>query len=349
MVHPNASYAALEELTGHAETVLQTLELPYRKVELCTGDLGFSAAKTYDLEHALHLLRACYGVSGTEGLHCICHARAAGRRVLSACAVPRFGSRPRIPTARSRRVATARTSRYLFFTASYGLIVKRFSDGGFSLEIVAFCYLARRMKARCKGKDGNVLLHTLNGSGLAVGRTLVAILEVLNRPMSLRLCYVMSAMTLRLCYTMSGTDVDADPEGFAAVHGRPVTTLLLPPFGHPPNSQPTLYLSPIPPTSHLPSSLFPAYPPPPSHLPSSFLPNYHPPTSHLPSDLPSTLHLPPLLPPSYIPPSLLLLPSLPSTFLPSVLLLPPIYPPPTSRKPSTYRPSTSHLPSSYLP
>lgn len=53
-----------------------------------------------------------------------------------------------------------------------------------------------------------MLLHTLNGSGLAVGRTLVAILEVLNRPMSLRLCYVMSAMTLRLCYTMSGTDVE---------------------------------------------------------------------------------------------------------------------------------------------
>jgi seryl-tRNA synthetase len=45
-----ASYAALEELTGHAEAVLQRLELPYRVVALCTGDLGFSAAKTYDLE-----------------------------------------------------------------------------------------------------------------------------------------------------------------------------------------------------------------------------------------------------------------------------------------------------------
>eukprot|EP00288_Rhodomonas_lens_P015060 CAMPEP_0177706640 /NCGR_PEP_ID=MMETSP0484_2-20121128/9332_1 /TAXON_ID=354590 /ORGANISM="Rhodomonas lens, Strain RHODO" /LENGTH=510 /DNA_ID=CAMNT_0019218113 /DNA_START=71 /DNA_END=1603 /DNA_ORIENTATION=- len=108
MVHPNASYAALEELTGHAETVLQTLELPYRKVELCTGDLGFSAAKTYDLEVWLPA-QDTY-------------------REISSCS--------------------------------------NCED-----------FQARRMKARCKGKDGNVLLHTLNGSGLAVGRTLVAILE----------------------------------------------------------------------------------------------------------------------------------------------------------------------------
>ena len=49
-VKPTDSYQALEELTGHAETILQKLELPYRVITLCTGDLGFSAAKTYDLE-----------------------------------------------------------------------------------------------------------------------------------------------------------------------------------------------------------------------------------------------------------------------------------------------------------
>ena len=50
IVHPDRSYEALEELTGHAETILKRLELPYRVVALCTGDIGFAAAKTYDLE-----------------------------------------------------------------------------------------------------------------------------------------------------------------------------------------------------------------------------------------------------------------------------------------------------------
>ena len=50
LVRPEESYAALEELTGHAEAILQKLELPYRVVDLCTGDIGFSAARTYDLE-----------------------------------------------------------------------------------------------------------------------------------------------------------------------------------------------------------------------------------------------------------------------------------------------------------
>ena len=50
IVHPDESYDALEEMTGHAEAILQKLELPYRVVLLCTGDMGFGAAKTYDLE-----------------------------------------------------------------------------------------------------------------------------------------------------------------------------------------------------------------------------------------------------------------------------------------------------------
>ena len=50
IVHPDQSYAALEELTGHAETILQRLEIPYRVMALCTGDIGFASAKTYDLE-----------------------------------------------------------------------------------------------------------------------------------------------------------------------------------------------------------------------------------------------------------------------------------------------------------
>ncbi len=109
LVHPDNSWQALEELTGHAEAVLQTLELPYRLVTLCGGDLGFSAAKTYDLEVWLPA-QNCY-------------------REISSC------------------------SNFLDFQA-------------------------RRMKARWKDKDSKPqLLHTLNGSGLAVGRTLVAILE----------------------------------------------------------------------------------------------------------------------------------------------------------------------------
>ncbi|MDW3094521.1 MAG: serine--tRNA ligase [Gammaproteobacteria bacterium] len=109
LVHPDNSWQTLEELTGHAEAVLQTLELPYRLVTLCGGDLGFSAAKTYDLEVWLPA-QNCY-------------------REISSC------------------------SNFLDFQA-------------------------RRMKARWKDKDSKPqLLHTLNGSGLAVGRTLVAILE----------------------------------------------------------------------------------------------------------------------------------------------------------------------------
>jgi len=111
LVHPDNSYKALEELTGHAEKVLQLLELPYRVVSLCTGDLGFSAAKTYDLEVWLpgqDKYREISSCSNTEN------------------------------------------------------------------------FQARRMKARFRDNttsDKPELLHTLNGSGLAVGRTLVAILE----------------------------------------------------------------------------------------------------------------------------------------------------------------------------
>lgn len=108
-VHPDASYDALEELTGHAEKILQLLELPYRKMLLCAGDMGFSAAKTYDLEVWL---------PGQDKY-----------REISSCS--------------------------------------NFED-----------FQARRLQARFKAKDGKPqLLHTLNGSGLAVGRTWVALLE----------------------------------------------------------------------------------------------------------------------------------------------------------------------------
>lgn len=115
IVHPERSYEALEELTGHAETVLQRLELPYRKVALCTGDIGFSSAKTYDLEVWLPAQNTY--------------------REISSCS---------------------------------------------NFE----AFQARRMKARYRtgGKGRPELVHTLNGSGLAVGRTLVAILE--NRQQS---------------------------------------------------------------------------------------------------------------------------------------------------------------------
>ena len=110
LVRPQQSAAALEQLTGHAERVLQLLELPYRKVILCGGDLGFSARKTYDLEVWLPA-QDTY-------------------REISSCS--------------------------------------SFGD-----------YQARRMQARWRnpatGKPE--LLHTVNGSGLAVGRTLVAIME----------------------------------------------------------------------------------------------------------------------------------------------------------------------------
>ncbi|MDZ7737045.1 MAG: serine--tRNA ligase [Gammaproteobacteria bacterium] len=115
MVRPEDSWNALEELTAHAETILQKLELPYRVVTLCTSDLGFSAAKTYDIEVWLP----------GQGLY----------REISSCS--------------------------------------NFED-----------FQARRMQARYKGTDMKrpALLHTLNGSGLAVGRTLIAIMENYQRP-----------------------------------------------------------------------------------------------------------------------------------------------------------------------
>ncbi|MDA1370693.1 MAG: serine--tRNA ligase [Proteobacteria bacterium] len=110
IVRPYESVQALEELTSHAEKILQLLDLPYRKVLLCGGDLGFAAAKTYDLEVWLPS-QNCY-------------------REISSC--------------------------------SY------FTD-----------FQARRMQARWRNPETGKpeLVHTLNGSGLAVGRTLVAILE----------------------------------------------------------------------------------------------------------------------------------------------------------------------------
>ncbi len=109
MVHPQASYAGLEQLTGHAEEVLKRLELPYRVMSLCTGDIGFASAKTYDLEVWLP----------SQGAY----------REISSCS---------------------------------------------NFE----AFQARRMQARFRGEKGKPeLVHTLNGSGLAVGRTLVAILE----------------------------------------------------------------------------------------------------------------------------------------------------------------------------
>ena len=109
IVHPEKSWEALEQLTGHAETILQRLELPYRKIALCSGDMGFSAAKTYDLEVWLPAQNTY--------------------REISSCS---------------------------------------------NFE----AFQARRMQARFRNeKNKPELAHTLNGSGLAVGRTLVAILE----------------------------------------------------------------------------------------------------------------------------------------------------------------------------
>jgi seryl-tRNA synthetase len=112
VVRPEASYAALDQMVGHAEAILQGLGLPYRVMLLCTGDMGFGAAKTYDLEvwlPAQHTYREISSVSNCEA------------------------------------------------------------------------FQARRMQARFKrvegGKSKNEFVHTLNGSGLAVGRTLVAVLE----------------------------------------------------------------------------------------------------------------------------------------------------------------------------
>lgn len=110
IVEPEKSMEALEELTGHAEKVLQLLNLPYRKVLLCTGDMGFGSCKTYDLEVW-------------------------------------------VPAQNTYREISSCSNMWDF--------------------------QARRMQARCraKGDKKTRLVHTLNGSGLAVGRTLVAILE----------------------------------------------------------------------------------------------------------------------------------------------------------------------------
>ena len=109
VVAPETSYDALEQMVGHAEAILQKLELPYRVITLCTGDMGFSAAKTYDLEvwlPAQNTYREISSCSNTEA------------------------------------------------------------------------FQARRMQARYRNAQGKPeLVHTLNGSGLAVGRTLVAVLE----------------------------------------------------------------------------------------------------------------------------------------------------------------------------
>ncbi|WP_414444162.1 serine--tRNA ligase [Burkholderia sp. 22PA0106] len=106
---PDASYAALDAMVGHAEAILQKLELPYRVITLCTGDMGFSASKTFDLEvwlPAQNTYREISSCSNTES------------------------------------------------------------------------FQARRMQARTRNAQGKPeLVHTLNGSGLAVGRTLVAVLE----------------------------------------------------------------------------------------------------------------------------------------------------------------------------
>ncbi|HMU74201.1 MAG TPA: serine--tRNA ligase [Elusimicrobiota bacterium] len=112
-VRPEDSLAELEKLTGHAEEVLKRLGLPYRVMELCTGDLGFSSAKTYDLEVWLP------AENGGQGAY----------REISSCST--------------------------------------FTD-----------FQARRIGLRYKKSDGSrALMHTLNGSGVAVGRTLAAVLE----------------------------------------------------------------------------------------------------------------------------------------------------------------------------
>ncbi len=109
IVHPEKSYEVLEEMTGHAEAILQKLGLPYRVMSLCTGDMGFGATKTYDLEVWLPGQGKYREISSVSN----CEA-----------------------------------------------------------------FQARRMQARFKNAKGkNELVHTLNGSGLAVGRCLVAVLE----------------------------------------------------------------------------------------------------------------------------------------------------------------------------
>lgn len=109
IVHPSTSYQALEEMVSHAENILKALGLPYRVVSLCTGDMGFGAAKTYDLEVWLPAQNTYREISSVSN----CEA-----------------------------------------------------------------FQARRLQARFRNESGKPeLVHTLNGSGLAVGRTLVAVLE----------------------------------------------------------------------------------------------------------------------------------------------------------------------------
>jgi seryl-tRNA synthetase len=109
IVHPEKSYEALEQMVGHAENILKALELPYRVVSLCMGDMGFGAAKTYDLEVWLPAQNTYREISSISN----CEA-----------------------------------------------------------------FQARRLQARFRNENGKPeLVHTLNGSGLAVGRTLVAVLE----------------------------------------------------------------------------------------------------------------------------------------------------------------------------
>jgi seryl-tRNA synthetase len=113
IANPAHSYEGLEALTGHAEVILQRLGLPYRVVVLCTGDMGFSSAKTYDIEVWLPGQNAY--------------------REISSCS---------------------------------------------NFE----AFQARRMQARFRNEKGKPeLVHTLNGSGLAVGRTLVAVMENYQR------------------------------------------------------------------------------------------------------------------------------------------------------------------------
>ena len=109
IVHPDTSYTALEEMLGHAESILKALDLPYRVVSLCVGDMGFGAAKTYDLEVWLPAQNTYREISSISN----CEA-----------------------------------------------------------------FQARRLQARFRNEVGKMeFVHTLNGSGLAVGRTLVAVLE----------------------------------------------------------------------------------------------------------------------------------------------------------------------------
>jgi seryl-tRNA synthetase len=109
IAHPEKSYEALEELVGHAETILKKLELPYRVLTLCTGDMGFGAAKTYDIEVWLPAQNTYREISSCSN----CES-----------------------------------------------------------------FQGRRMQTRFRNAQGKTeLVHTLNGSGLAVGRTLVAVLE----------------------------------------------------------------------------------------------------------------------------------------------------------------------------